>query len=382
MGLFDKFKKRVAPRPTTEATSEPKKQRQDTSSSNKRKTLPKKFDDMLKNENIDTLKAVFDKCELDAYGGYYRQTALAYTGIPDELTCWLVDQGADINAKDSYGNAPLHRQSAAWHSNIQLLIDLGADIESVNNQGKTPLHTAACAFIPEHVQTLVNNRATIGNQSKREITPLSMALGQCQNLHINRMAEITEILINAGTPVTKEMKKEVERIGKSFEFFRNDISTDILDEMEAGLASLYEAFNVLPVPKREVHDGLKQIKVRTKCWQDQHQELWDLLVPGSGHAKTVQGEVIRITGRVSDEIYRNGGANWDGDYHKMLKSLQQFLNTETPLSPKQLQEVNEMIKILYGGSGEEESARLTELTVKWVLANPAPIPMEEPEYER
>lgn len=368
--------------PTTEPTSEPKKQKQAVSSSNKRKTLPKNFDDMLKNENIDTLKAVFDKCELDAYGGYYKQTALAYTGIPDELTCWLVDQGADINAKDSYGNTPLHRQSSAWHSNIQLLIDLGADIEAVNNQGETPLHSAACAFIPEHVQTLVNNRAVVDAQSKRGVTPLSMALGQCQNLHIKRMAEITEILINAGAPVTTEMKKEVERIGKSFEFFRNDISADILDEMEVGLVSLYDTFNVPPVPKREVHDGLKQIKVRTKRWQDQHQELWELLVPGNGHAKTVQGEAIRITGRVSDEIYRNGGANWDVDYRKMLKALQQFLSSGTPLTPKQLKETASLIKILHDGTGEEESARLTELTVKWVLANPTPVPLEEPEYER
>ncbi len=382
MGLFDTFKKKATSRPTTETTSEPKRQKQAVSSSNKRKTLPKNFDDMLKNENIDALKAVFDKCELDAYGGYYKQTALAYTGIPDELTCWLVDQGADINAKDSYGNIPLHRQSTAWHSNIQLLIDLGADIEAVNNQGETPLHTAACAFIPEHVQMLVNNRAVVDAQNKRGFTPLSMALGQCQNLHIKRMAEITEILINAGASITTEMKKEVERIGKSFEFFRNDISADILDEMETGLASLYDAFNVPPVPKREVHDGLKQIKVRTKRWQDQHQELWELLVPGSGPAKTVQGEAIRITGRVSDEIYRNGGANWDGDYRKMLKALQQFLSSGTPLTPKQLKESASLIKILHDGAGEEEAARLTELTVKWVLTNPTPVPLEEVDYNR
>jgi hypothetical protein len=44
----------------------------------KRKTLPKDFEELLKKGDLEELKAVFDKYELDARGGYAKETALAY----------------------------------------------------------------------------------------------------------------------------------------------------------------------------------------------------------------------------------------------------------------------------------------------------------------
>ena len=55
----------------------------------KRKTLPKNFGELIEARNIDALKAVFDACELNAYGGYGKGTALHMPGIPDELVRWL-----------------------------------------------------------------------------------------------------------------------------------------------------------------------------------------------------------------------------------------------------------------------------------------------------
>ena len=53
---------------------------------------------------------------------------------------FLIDNGADVNAKDSTGNSPLHR--AASNGDIytaRLLIDNGADVNTKNDEGKTPL---------------------------------------------------------------------------------------------------------------------------------------------------------------------------------------------------------------------------------------------------
>lgn len=35
--------------------------------------------------------------------------------------------------------------------------------------------------------------------------------------------------------------------------------------------------------------------------------LWDYLVPMGGSAETVQGEVVRIAGRIGGELFNNGG---------------------------------------------------------------------------
>lgn len=90
--------------------------------------------------------------------------------------------------------------------------------------------------------------------------------------------------------------------------------------------ALYTLFDVPPVPRRTLHDGKSPIAAKPGRWEDQHQELWELLVPSSGPAATVQGEVIRISGRINDEIERNGGVNWDGDYRKMADAFLDHLS--------------------------------------------------------
>ena len=132
-----------------------------------------------------------------------------------------------------------------------------------------------------------------------------------------------------------------------------------------------------------MHDGVSPITVSSKKWEDQYGELWDLLIPSGGSAKTVQGEVIRITGRVRDEIYRNGGANWDRYYKKMLDALILHFGSGVPLSGPLLNEAAAIAKeIRRSGDGDEELSRLCELAVVWVLENPTPVLLKKPDYNR
>jgi hypothetical protein len=105
------------------------------------------------------------------------------------------------------------------------------------------------------------------------------------------------------------MKAFVQRIGENFEFHRAGFNPESVEATSAALDRLYALFGVPPVPRRMMHDGRSPIVAKSARWQDQQQELWALLVPSNGPAATVQGEVIRIAGRVADEIDRNGGAN-------------------------------------------------------------------------
>lgn len=348
----------------------------------KKKTLPKKFDELINAGDLSTLKEVFTQCELDARGGYSKSTALSFFEIPDELVCWLVEQGADINAKDNYGRTPLHNHAISWRGNTELLLDLGADLEAIDYQNETPLFAAVGSFKPKAVQTLVTKGANISAKNKMNLIPLEKALAACKNADIVNMAEIANILLSAGTTVTPEMKDSIQRIGNDFEFHREGFNKEYLNQTDEALLRLYELFDVPPVEKRKTHDGASSITVSTKGWQAQHKELWSLLIPSKGHAKTVQGEVIRITGKVSYEILDNGGINWDNQYRKMLKSLIHNFNLGTPLNPDELQEAATLAKELHNGNGSDEPARLCELAVHWVLSNPNPITLEQPDYKR
>lgn len=348
----------------------------------KKKTLPKNFNDLIKAGDISALKEVFEQCELDARGGYSKSTALSFFDIPDELVRWLVEQGANINASDSYGRTALHNHAKSWRGNTELLLELGANIEAVDYQNETPLFAAAGSFNPDAVYTLVAKGANINAENKMKQTSLENALSRCRNIDIVHMTKVADILLKAGATVTQKMKESIKRIGNDFEFYREGFNKENLNHTDEALLLLYELFDVLPVEKRITHDGSSPITVTAKGWQAQHNELWKLLIPSQGHAKTVQGEVIRITGKISYEILDNGSINWDNQFRKMLNSLEQYFSLGIPLQPAELEETKILAKELQKGNGGNEIARLCELAVRWVLSNLNPIRLGVPDYKR
>ncbi len=70
-----------------------------------------------------------------------------------------------------------------------------------------------------------------------------------------------------------------------------------------------------------MHDSKSPIVVKAANWEDRHQELWELLVPSSRAADTLQGEVIRISGRISSELDGDGGVNSDAEFKQMADAL-------------------------------------------------------------
>lgn len=368
----------------------------------KRKLLPKDFDALLKAGDIAALKAVFDTCDFDARGGYSKHTALAFRDCPGELARWLVEQGADLEARDAYGRTPLHDHAASWQGQIEILIDLGADIQATDKDADTPLHKAAKSANAEAVRTLLGGGARADVHNASNLTPLAAGLQYCSNIQIEPMAVIAELLLAADeprkkglgdlvkrafssertdrAPITPQMQGFVRRIGETFEFHRAGFNPDYLEATSAALDRLYVLFEVPPVPGRIMHDGSAPIIARSARWQDQHQELWALLVPSKGPASTVQGEVIRIAGRVADEVDRNGGANWDADYRKMTRAFLAHIGSGSPLPDAERDRAERLVSDMRDREGAGEG--LCELAVQWVKFNPTPAPLSPPSYTR
>ena len=351
----------------------------------KRVTLPKEFKDLMDEGNIEALKAVYDRCELTSHDGRFSLcTPLHMGGVPDELVIWLVEQGLDINIPDYYGATPLYRQAILGRDTVKLLLELGADIGKPNTYGETPLHVAAEFFHPKTVKLLIDKGADVNAKNDMGRTPLASVLMVCRGIYIAQTAEIATMLLDAGAKKTPAMKEKVENIGKDFEFHREGINPDYLEAADQGLEKLYALFDVKPVAKRITHDGSEPILVKEGTWEEQYEELWSFLIPSSGAAKTVQGEVIRIPGRVRDELDRNGGVNWDRDYRKMLQALPQYLSLGSSLSEQELAETKELIAQVHGKDFDDEPRldRLCQLAIAWIKQNPEPLPLEKTSYKR
>lgn len=349
----------------------------------KRKTLTKDFEEIVKSGDMDAFKRVFDKCGINAYGGYYKSNAF-YFALSNEMMQWLLEQGADINYIDAYGYTPLFHH--AWHAysaqQAIALVRLGADVRTPHVPDKqTILHKAVAAGNVELVQCLIEAGADVNAVDWNGNTPLEYAFLTARGIELIGRVPVTRYLLEHGVAVTQNMQRYMLDTAKDIAFRRSSINRDYLAELDAALDTLYQLLHVPPVPRRVAYDGKSRITVSETTWQKQHGELWNLLVPGSGHANTIQGEVIRISGRLGYEILDNGCVNWDKDFKAMAQAFLAYVQMGNPLSKAEIAEVSAIVRSIRNAY-EKEIDRLTQLGVKWVLLNPEPIAVGEVAYRR
>lgn len=116
-------------------------------------------------------------------------------------------------------------------------------------------------------------------------------------------------------------------------------------------------------------------------WWEEQPRLWQALVPKTGQAATVQGELIRCTGKLTDEAYRNGNVNWSPGHERMARFVGRQLDDEATFSPEDRARIAAAVDRVIAehqvpdvsGHGSPHYL-LTEMAVRWCLANPDPIP--------
>jgi len=99
--------------------------------------------------------------DVEARGGDYGQTCLITAAIFGHLAICrlLIDEGAQVEAKDGGGCTPLHRAAMRGYVEIvRLLCDRGADVEARDNDRWRPLHIAAINGHNSVVKELIEER--------------------------------------------------------------------------------------------------------------------------------------------------------------------------------------------------------------------------------
>ena len=346
----------------------------------KKKTLPANFYELIEAKDLDALKAVFNECELNAYDRRsFNKPTLSFYDVPLELMNWLIAQGADINVKDEYDRTPLHYHAQVNDiERVTLLLEKGADIEAIAEYDETPLHAAG--YYPEVTALLIAKGANVKAKDDMKHNPMEAMLYSVQSIDIPKAAKTAELYLKAGVKPTKFAKEQITRIGEDFEFHRNNFNPEYLEETDAALQELYKLFNVPPVPRRIQHDGQSSIILTGDTWEKRYMQAWDSLVPSNGSASTAQGEVVRIAGRVNDELLRNAMGNWDREYRKMLNAISGYLQQGNPLSESELAEVADIQKHILEDDGTG-TQRLCELVTAWVVQNPQPIALGKVNYK-
>lgn len=354
----------------------------------KRITLPENFQELLNAGDVEELKKVFIHCDVNAKKGRYGSNALAMTPLPQEFALWLVKQGADVNKKDYYGKTPIFQHASAYNGDVRLLISLGADIKATTGDDTTPLHLAALYGRVDAVQELIENGAEVNAKirdrlfSEHNYTPLEITLVQ-DRVSKPVLLSVCEILLKNGAQITEKSRDAVTKIGEKFEFYKASITDEeFLIQSSNAMHRLYEIFGVTPVKEIEIHDGVSPIIVNENGFVNQYNKMWEYLVPPRGIARTAQGEVIRITGKVAHEIMDNGGMNWNKDFQSMLDVLPRYFRMGNALPEQDILQAEKLIEIIYHGNGDDEPEKLTAYAVAWVLANQEVISVIPPVYNR
>lgn len=98
-------------------------------------------------------------------------------GVPSRLgkykaACWLIDKGTDVNARDEFGDTPLHNACQGGRIQlVNLLISNGADVNAVNHKPQTPLHKVVVEVLHGKGSSLWRNigRSLLESGAKPEL---------------------------------------------------------------------------------------------------------------------------------------------------------------------------------------------------------------------
>jgi ankyrin repeat protein len=153
----------------------------------------------VKSNNINMLQKIIKKDSSTIFlTDELKRTPLhwAARGVHFELVKYLVENNADINAKDINQITPIASITARNHlSALEYLLNNGANPNVIDFEGDTPLHYAAASGQLRTAQLLLENGASVHIKNSYERTPLVIAVRESGNL------EMVKLLIRYGSDI-------------------------------------------------------------------------------------------------------------------------------------------------------------------------------------
>lgn len=287
---------------------------------------------------------------------------------------------------------------------LSILNEIG--VNATNDIGETPLIIAAYLERIEILKTIIEQTQNIDQKVQGSITETAL-LESCGQ----RRLESIKLLVEAGAKLEQKDRFGLTPLSKIFTNTFSDpipsatylvskgaIITDEVIEMGMGwdkerftefLKSInYNLENVsLPEdtiqreePKIDDSIDIEHLHniVNGKDYFETAKVIWQKLVPKSGQADTVQGELLRAIEKLRDEAQRNGNGNFNQNCHGLLIDfLKKELTSKNIFDQVTIDKINddlERLSIKNNPYTEDDIYdRITERIVDWYLKNPTQI---------
>ena len=360
-----------------------------------RKTLPADIEQIIASGDVEAVARAVERCEVGAYlrGSAY-ESRLMHFPASEEITDFLLARGEDINSRDRYERTPIHaRVRSRCLDEIPLLIARGGDINARDTSDRTALFGVVERFPVADVEQMIawgsDPLVTADSRVYGKATLMGYALRRRSFLEAPRALAMIRLLLSVGAPVGEGVPialRSMDRMRCTFitHGLPETVSQEEFDEASAALSELCALFaleqrEAKPAPavgeRLELDPSVPALR--------QHGELWDLLVPDSGQCQTLQGEVIRIAGRVGHEVYDNGGINWDRDFGALLDQYLGVVRSGLPMPPSSVARAEAAVASLKARSmNTGDVDEITKLAVEWVRLNPVLVELDLPDVGR
>jgi hypothetical protein len=249
----------------------------------------------------------------------------------------LLDRGAEVNAAEERQQwTALHFAARDNGSEIVgILLEAGADATAVEAEGNTPLHHCLLGKCDlDAVKLLLEYGADPKRKNREGDSPIVMGK-YSEDKALQKVLRETKAVHKKRPAAAKKSK---------------------------------------PAPKK------KSPQKKEAAWIGEHRKLWKALVPARGPAQSLQGELIRLTGKLADEAYRNGNMNWRKEHERAWNFVGRSLRDPDLFSQKQLAEIDRHVQWIIDHNDiipvEDKDSPyevLSQRAVEWCLAHAKPI---------